>query len=271
MNGQSFKKASDKARADALSTFGRIAAASVPEGVDWTYADVQRELEEELKELAKTRRQEEMKTVISGLRKTLDTKLSDHVMVLFLGEASAGTGPGSADAPPSPTKGAGTPEGLWGRVFEAYAKVLGTCKTTMERRLKEVFACEAPVVSASLAKLVDRAWELFFDKVRAEVSESRFVSRLRQRFEAKFRFGTDGLPKVWQPGEDIDGAFRVAKEHAESLIPVYATIVFPIQPDILPFDPVRCIEKAIVGILQCCRPRHLAACQFALCVNMPAS
>jgi hypothetical protein len=38
------------------------------------------------------------------------------------------------------------------------------------------------------------------------------LSKLRAHFEEKFRYDVGGVPKVWKPEDDIDGAFKVAKQ-----------------------------------------------------------
>lgn len=39
-----------------------------------------------------------------------------------------------------------------------------------------------------------------------------FVGKLRNHFEERFRYNEEGVPRVWKPDDDIDGAFKKAKD-----------------------------------------------------------
>jgi len=43
--------------------------------------------------------------------------------------------------------------------------------------------------------------------------------RLKENFESIFRYDSNGLPKVWKPGDDIDGHFQMALK--EVIIYIY--------------------------------------------------
>jgi len=36
------------------------------------------------------------------------------------------------------------------------------------------------------------------------------IIRLKEKFESVFRYDNNGLPKVWKPGDDIDGQFQLS-------------------------------------------------------------
>ena len=38
------------------------------------------------------------------------------------------------------------------------------------------------------------------------------LSKLRTHFEERFRYDAQGVPRVWKPDDDIDGAFKVARD-----------------------------------------------------------
>jgi hypothetical protein len=48
---------------------------------------------------------------------------------------------------------------------------------------------------------------------------------LRSYFEERFRYDEQGVPRVWKPDDDIDGAFKKAKDVTLELISLYAKIV----------------------------------------------
>ena len=50
------------------------------------------------------------------------------------------------------------------------------------------------------------------------------LGKLRNYFEERFRYDEQGVPRVWKPDDDIDGAFKRAKDQTLQLIPRYARI-----------------------------------------------
>ena len=63
----------------------------------------------------------------------------------------------------------------------------------------------------SVLKFKMQAWTLFLEKVAQEDSDGPFLEKLRARFEIKFRYAENGLPRMWNPGDDIDGHFGSVK------------------------------------------------------------
>lgn len=65
----------------------------------------------------------------------------------------------------------------------------------------------------SLATLRRRAWQALRAKVDEQTADAAIISKLRAHFEEKFRYDEAGIPRVWRPDDDIDGAFKVAKDN----------------------------------------------------------
>lgn len=57
-----------------------------------------------------------------------------------------------------------------------------------------------------------RAWLAFRAKVDEQTADNVLMGILRGHFEEKFRYDAAGVPRVWRPDDDIDGAFRVARD-----------------------------------------------------------
>ena len=57
-------------------------------------------------------------------------------------------------------------------------------------------------------------------KLEEQTSEATVVNTLRTTFEDRFRYDEAGLPRVWKPEDDIEAAFKKAKD--EVSIPLYA-------------------------------------------------
>ena len=63
-----------------------------------------------------------------------------------------------------------------------------------------------------MATLRKRAWLALRAKIDEQTSDTAFLSKLRTHFEERFRYDEHGVPRVWKPEDDIDGAFKKAKD-----------------------------------------------------------
>lgn len=45
-----------------------------------------------------------------------------------------------------------------------------------------------------------------------QTADTVLLSKLRSAFEERFRYDEQGVPRVWKPEDDIDEAFRKAKD-----------------------------------------------------------
>jgi hypothetical protein len=54
-------------------------------------------------------------------------------------------------------------------------------------------------------------------KIDEELADSMLLLKLRSRFEDKFRYDEQGLPKVWKPEDDIDAYFKKARDDVSVL------------------------------------------------------
>lgn len=63
------------------------------------------------------------------------------------------------------------------------------------------------------------AWAALDAQLREFTREDWLNARLRERFEDKFRYDANGLPVVWGQGDDIQGAYVKARDHALLLLP----------------------------------------------------
>ena len=83
----------------------------------------------------------------------------------------------------------------------------------------------------SLATLRRRAWQALRAKIDEHTADAAIISKLRAHFEEKFRYDDAGVPRVWRPDDDIDGAFRVAKDNVSLPLgghPLTNTVVNPL-------------------------------------------
>lgn len=76
-------------------------------------------------------------------------------------------------------------------------------------------------------------------KIDEQTADQSFLAKLRTFFEERFRYDEKGVPRVWTPSDDIDGAFQKAKDETLELVPLYSKIA-PIDNSLtytLPSEP----------------------------------
>lgn len=83
--------------------------------------------------------------------------------------------------------------------------------------------------------LKSRMWVALRRKLEEQTSEANLLATLRTTFEDRFRYD-EGVPRVWKPSDDIEGAFTSAKDQTLALLPLYATIAPTVEPEIPPLD-----------------------------------
>lgn len=86
------------------------------------------------------------------------------------------------------------------------------------------FDCTDEENSKSIAILRRRAWQTLRAKIDEQTADQVILGKLRTYFEERFRYDEQGVPRVWKPDDDIDGAFKRAKDQTLELIPKYARI-----------------------------------------------
>ena len=74
------------------------------------------------------------------------------------------------------------------------------------------FNCTEDENTHSLAILRRRAWQALRAKIDEQTADNAILGKLRTHFEERFRYDDAGIPRVWRPDDDIDGAFKVAKD-----------------------------------------------------------
>lgn len=74
------------------------------------------------------------------------------------------------------------------------------------------FNCTEEENTTALATLRKRAWLALRAKIDEQTADAVILSKLRGHFEERFRYDEHGVPRVWKPDDDIDGAFKKAKD-----------------------------------------------------------
>ena len=79
------------------------------------------------------------------------------------------------------------------------------------------FNCTEEENTSSLASLRQRAWQVLRAKIDEQTADPMILGKLRNHFEERFRYDEHGVPRVWKPEDDIDGAFKKAKDEVRPL------------------------------------------------------
>lgn len=83
-------------------------------------------------------------------------------------------------------------------------------------------------------KICSNAWHVLNVTVHDYLKPDTIVSILRDRFETKFRYDNDDSPRLWKNEDEIDRAFRVAKEHALEVLNVLSFAATSDHVEIVP-------------------------------------
>ena len=86
------------------------------------------------------------------------------------------------------------------------------------------FNCTEEENAKALAILRKRSWIALRSKIDEQTADTILLSKLRTHFEERFRYDEHGVPRVWKPEDDIDGAFKKARDVTVELIPLFAKI-----------------------------------------------
>lgn len=93
---------------------------------------------------------------------------------------------------------------------------------TSDRLAPLGFDCTQEENDTALAVLRKRAWLALRAKIDEQTSDTSFLAKLRTHFEERFRYDEKGVPRVWTPEDDIDGAFKSAKDNVRLACHVYS-------------------------------------------------
>ena len=126
---------------------------------------------------------------------------------------------------------------MWDQVLATFKKTLDKAESTYLTKAKSTstlsshyntliqfvigFDCTEEENATSLATLRKRAWLALRAKIDEQTADAVILGKLRGHFEERFRYDEQGVPRVWKPDDDIDGAFKKAKDQVRSLLCVY--------------------------------------------------
>ncbi|CAG8722237.1 16408_t:CDS:10, partial [Dentiscutata erythropus] len=199
-----FAEVVNNSREESEELFTSGAKAILLSDTDWTFEEELTQLKDSIDDIAAKSRIEETKKMVKALEKSFQSQVNEFVSLYFK----------------TPTSD------MWGKVVNKFQQVLDTVEEQLLKRAKSFNATEEENIKA-ISSLRKRSWLQLRKKIDDELADNMFLLKLRERFEEKFRYDDDGLPKVWKPEDDIDAHFRKARDEALNLIPLFASIQIP--------------------------------------------
>ena len=97
----------------------------------------------------------------------------------------------------------------------------------------------ASVNERALEKFQFRAWSLLHLQMRKLISKDNLVIILKDRFEDKFRYDENGIPRLYQNSHELELNFTAAKEHALKALPILTLATLSDGTTIVPKYDVR--------------------------------
>ncbi|KZT10800.1 root hair defective 3 GTP-binding protein [Laetiporus sulphureus 93-53] len=171
------------------------------EGTDWNYEEELELLRNEIRIVADQCRKDETKKMVNAIERNIKKQISDPVEI-WLNK-------------PQPD--------MWDEILKVFRELLEKAESMYLTKAKS-FNCTDEENETSLAILRKRAWLALRAKVDEQTTDAAFLTKLRTHFEERFRYDEHGVPRVWKPSDDIDGAFKKARDQTLELIPLYSRI-----------------------------------------------
>ncbi|KAJ6494940.1 RHD3/Sey1 [Mycena vulgaris] len=194
------------ARGRCLGRFESGAREALVEGADWAWEDELARLAEEIGSVADQCRRDETKKMVNLIERNFKKQISEPVD-LALNKAAPG---------------------MWDDILRTFKETLGKAETAYLAKAAS-FNCTDEENTSSLAALRRRTWQALCAKISEQTADPVILGKLRGHFEERFRYDEMGVPRVWKPEDDIDSAFKKAKDETLDLIPLYSKIA-PTDP-----------------------------------------
>jgi hypothetical protein len=66
-----------------------------------------------------------------------------------------------------------------------------------------------------LETLQGELWDKLLERLQEETTDASVVTKLSKEFDKHFRYGSDGLPRIWKPGDEIESTYKEARQEVE--------------------------------------------------------
>ncbi|ORZ32888.1 root hair defective 3 GTP-binding protein [Catenaria anguillulae PL171] len=189
---------------EVLQFFSKTANASCMQDSTWSFEESLADLRTELDHLISSRRDEELNKLAHAAERKIQTDLPDAINDILVN--------------PTPT--------MWTRVDEVFREEVESAESDLRDRAKALRITDSEL-DERLAALRTASITALRDVLSQATSEGALVQRLKATFEQKFRYDDQGIPRVWQPSDDIDGAYRRARELADQTLKSFVVAELP--------------------------------------------
>jgi len=173
-----------------------------------------------------------MRRLATRVERWVRSRLGESVGLEF---NKLGSGRGGSGAPVEGQKPA-TEKDLWDRIWSLFVSIVKESEVRFIERAKS-FNASQDEIDVGLWRLRRKSWGVLRAKIDEEVMEGNILLKLRENFEDKFRYDDEGVPRIWRPTDDIEGAYTKARESTLTLIPLLSrfrlseTYASPALPD----------------------------------------
>ncbi|KAF8331879.1 protein SEY1 [Cantharellus anzutake] len=168
---------------------------------DWSFEEELASLVEEITHIADQCRADETKKMVNQIERNLRNQISEPIELAL--------------NRPSPT--------MWDSVLLVLRDALDKASNVYHKKAQS-FNCTEEENTSSLNILRRRGWSGLRSKVDEQTTDASILGKLRSSFEEKFRYDENGVPRVWKPEDDINAAFRKARDQTLELVPLYSRI-----------------------------------------------
>ncbi|EDO17445.1 hypothetical protein Kpol_1037p42 [Vanderwaltozyma polyspora DSM 70294] len=126
---------------------------------------------------------------------------------------------------------------VWDRIMDKFHSIFSS--TLIKYKLDDdtydfQFGGEDEENNSTYKSIRVAAWKSLNDTIHDYLKEDTICNILRDRFELKFRYDDEDSPILWKNEEEVDLAFRVAKEYAFKIFDVLALIKTSDNVEVVP-------------------------------------
>ncbi|KAI0687887.1 protein SEY1 [Cytidiella melzeri] len=218
--GYNFAEIVNAARDKWEKAFLEGAKEALVEETDWSYEDEFGSLKDEMKSVSDQCRKDETKKMVNAIEVSSPTVefgfLSTKLMFSKRNIKRQIAEPVELHLNKPSLK-------MWDSILQSFRELVEKSESAYLTKAKS-FNCTDEENSTALTTLRKRAWLALRAKIDEQTADQSFLAKLRTHFEERFRYDEMGVPRVWTPEDDIDGAFKKAKDETLELIPLYCKI-----------------------------------------------
>ena len=193
--GPTFIESLKQSKDEILQNFDQELKVSTLSQVDWDIDIMRNEFIEQLEERMSAIRTEKMKDIVSESVIQCEESVVEQVQSVLTS----------------------CPNDMWVRVMHCFKTGVSVSIEALESKMNS-FGVSSEESKLYKSKLVKDLCRLFIAKLKEELSGPMIIVKARQKFEEKFRYDDQGIPRIWKPTDDIEVFYIRAKDHALTLL-----------------------------------------------------